>query len=578
MSVAVPAYTNVCIAPDRSGLAVWLIGVSTANEGRLEAYSVNLANINSPTATLIANQTDLFSWSSQAQRACFSYPGNAASLNSPIVMQQFGPKSYFTNVYPNGTIDLATNFIGVGFVSPKTFSLTGAVGGLDWFTAVANVTNLQTNSPWTGVRLNGTLAVSSVRDFLISQYPTPNPLLSVGTYVSTSNTPAQGYHIVFDNIGGGVVYTTLDSSAPITIDQQDRILSLSNPQNVDMGGIKLTASAVPITMAGVGYILDQALDGSTVLYSINPSQSAKLQRVSVQGNVPPFSPSIAATALNAQIVIYGASSSSVTTSTFNAFDTVAGTWSGPGLVKAYIPPATPSGSPSATPTSGNSSSGSNDSNKAPLGAIIGGVVGGLVLIALIAFLFIRHRRKPTKATTVEATSAAAAGAGAGAALDHHGKNDNYLSGAPPMHQNYGLVQQNQQQVQFQPHQQQQQSYNPHHSFIPQMYGVNPTKDSYTVPQQQQSPMIFQQQQQQQQQPYSYTPPTLTAVPQQQHPNIFQPQSDAGSNPSYSQAIYTASVTTPQTPYTPVSQVYTSSTSTPSSPQYSRPPEHQGYIS
>ncbi|KAG0038706.1 hypothetical protein BGZ82_011101 [Podila clonocystis] len=368
MSVAVPAYKNVCIAPDRSGSAVWLIGVSVAAEGHLEAYKINISNINSPTATLVASQSDIRFWSSQAQKACFHFPGNGRIVNSPIVIQQFGTKSVFTNVYPNGTIDSAKDFSnagGVGFVSPKTFSLSGAVGDLNWFTALAN------DLHWTGLRLNGTAAMNSSYDFSISQYPIVNPLVSVGAFIPTSNTPAQGYHIVFDNIGGGVIYTTLANTAPIY--NQDHILSLSNPQNVDMNGIKLTTSAVPVTMYSIAYIIDQAPDGSTVLYTINPGYFPKLQRVSVQGNVPPFSPSIAATALNSQIVVYRTSSSGVSTSSLNSFDTVRGTWSGPSLIEVYVPSSFPS--------------------EAPLGAIIGGVVGGLVVIALAIGFFVYRRRQ-----------------------------------------------------------------------------------------------------------------------------------------------------------------------------------------
>lgn len=162
MGVAVPAYKHVCIAPDRSGSAVWLIGVSAATEGLLEAYSINLSNINSPTATLVANQSYI-SWTSHTQKACFNFPGNGPSLNSPIVVQQFGTMSVFTNVYPNGTIDHAKNFSpggGVDFISPKFFSLSGAVGDMNWFMALTNITR-DRNSPWTGLRLNGTAAQDS---------------------------------------------------------------------------------------------------------------------------------------------------------------------------------------------------------------------------------------------------------------------------------------------------------------------------------------------------------------------------------------------------------------------------------
>lgn len=92
--------------------------------------------------------------------------------------------------------------------------------------------------------------------FDISSFPTTSALLSVGTYVASSNTPAQGYHIVFDTKGAGVIYTALDSAAPLAT-SLDRVLTLSSPTPVDMGGITLTSSAISLTMANVGYILDK---------------------------------------------------------------------------------------------------------------------------------------------------------------------------------------------------------------------------------------------------------------------------------------------------------------------------------
>ena len=62
-----------------------------------------------------------------------------------------------------------------------------------------------------------------------------------------------------------------------------------------------------------------------------------------------------------------------TTAYFNTFDTTTNTWAGLSV-------------------SGSDKSGSGGT---PVGAIIGGVVGGLVVIALVAFLFIRNKRKKT---------------------------------------------------------------------------------------------------------------------------------------------------------------------------------------
>ncbi|GJJ73617.1 hypothetical protein EMPS_05975 [Entomortierella parvispora] len=582
-TVSVPAYPNACIGPSLAASTVYLAGVPPSVEGRLEFYSIDLTNINSPTATLI-NSTEpagLF-WTSGSPKACYPYPGNQANPNNPMLMVQFGAKSQFTNLYPvSKFMDDPTGFTDYMFVSPKLFSISGAVGPSNWFTALLDHPSNLTGSSWSALRINATLTLDSQRDFVISQYPTATPLLSVGTFIPTSSTPAQGYQVVFDNGGGGVMYTSLDSAAPINNDQNDRILSLSSAQTVDMGGIILTYNAIPVTMVGVAYILDQAADGSTVIYSINPASGPKLQRVPVSGMVPPFSPSMSATALGGQIVTYGSSSTGSVSSTFNSFNTVAGSWSGPGLVQPAAIPS-PSASNNISPTPSNNSNNSSSGKSTNVGAIAGGVVGGLVVIALIVFLFIRHRRRSNAAAASAAASATAAPA---PVLNTATKP--IFQAQPPLQQQ----QQQQQQPQMQQAYayvtpQQAPTYNPHNSYMPYM---DPSKDAYSPapqhsapPAQPPSPLIFQQQQHQQP-TYSYTPPTLgIAAVEPQNPNIFQPQeasSDSGSNPSYTQAQYTPSTSaaTPQTPYTPVAnQAHTPSTGA-SSPQYVHHNNH-GYVS
>ncbi|KAK3839688.1 MAG: hypothetical protein J3R72DRAFT_175622 [Linnemannia gamsii] len=86
-----------------------------------------------------------------------------------------------------------------------------------------------------------------------------------------------------------------------------------------------------------------------------------------------------AVAMNKLIVTYSMVNS--TTAYFNTFDTATNTWAGLGLV--------------GTPVSG----GDGSSKSTPIGAIVGGAVGGIVVIALIAFLFIRSRRNKSKAAS-----------------------------------------------------------------------------------------------------------------------------------------------------------------------------------
>ncbi|KAF9425357.1 hypothetical protein BGZ94_007593 [Podila epigama] len=543
MSISVPAFKNACIAPGRSGSMVYLAAAPPSDEGRLEVYTVNLSNVNAPTATFLANQTNPSSWSSSAPKACIPFPGNSANVNNPFMLQQFGPKSYSTNIFPNGTIEFSSYFRNTGYISPKLFSLTGAVGNLNWIVGVSNRTSLTTNSPWNGLRVNATEGIYGSLDYIISMYPTGNPLVSVGTYIAATNTPVQGYHVVFDSTGGGVIYNTLNSAS-----QQagDRIMTLTNAVDVDMNGITLTNNVIPVTMVGVGYLLDQASDGSTVLYSITPSASNKLVRVPLSGNVPPFSPSMTATAMNANIVLYGSSSSTAATATFNLFDTVSKAWTGPGLVAPPPPPPTSGGGPAPTSTPKPKDEGSKSST----GAIIGGVVGALVVAALVAFLFIRHRRKNKRQSQAPVPSSPSSAPG----------KESIPAATSVQQQQQGYVQQQHQQQHQQQQQQQQQPYQTYYD-PGQMSPSQQTQGSPTIFQ---SPTPSNAAYSPQQQGYNYTPPILSSVPPQQpgQPQIFRPQSEIASQ-GYSQGGYT--------PYTPATHAAPS-------PTYVHQGQHQGYAS
>ncbi|KAF9136207.1 hypothetical protein BGX30_011302 [Mortierella sp. GBA39] len=328
---SVPVFANTCIAPGPSSTSVYLVGVPVTNEGTLEVYTVDLSNINSPVATFKFSQTNPI-WTSDTIKACYNFESNQGDLNSPIILQQFQPNSYFVNIYPNGTIASPGYFNNTQFVTPRLCSVTGATANTVWFTAYVNATvnagPATTNSLWSGMRLQATNNSENNLNYLSPQYSTSKPLISVGTYVTASTTMPHGHHTVFDTNGGGVVYTVLNSAAPITSSNYS-VISLSNPQQVNMNESRLTSNAIPITMDSIAYILDQAPDASIRLYTLNPSQSTTLLPVSVSGNVPTFSPFMTVTALNENIILY--SVSDVGLATFNSFDTNALAWSGPNL-------------------------------------------------------------------------------------------------------------------------------------------------------------------------------------------------------------------------------------------------------
>ncbi|KAF9546783.1 hypothetical protein EC957_009388 [Mortierella hygrophila] len=519
-----PSFQNGCIAPSNSATSVYLAGVSTA--GTLAVYSVDISNPNSPTITPLATNT-YSSWSPQAKKACIAFPGLQGTANAPFLVQQFGVGSTAqVNVYPNGTTWGAFSFNGISFMSPQLYNYAGASKESVWITAATNNTYVG-GGPWTGMRLNATDMFATIADPVLTNYPSVTPLVSVGTYIPTANTPAQGYTIVFDLLGGGSIYTALNTAVSLT--GADRVTSLSSPRAVDMGGFKLTSNVIPVTMVGVAYLLDQALDGTTVLYTINPAQDSKLQRVAFPGSAPLFSPSMQATALGSQIVTYGSGSGSAA-SPFNTFDTIAATWSGPGLVvPSPITPTSTSTYPS--PTSSQTGKEGDTGSKTPIGAIVGGVVGALVVIALIAFFVIRSRRKNKEVEKQSSAGPASAyhePAKPDGDVNYNNNNNNNNIGSPNMTQLQGQHLQLQQQQQ----QQQQGGFDPRTSY----YSQPPT-----------SPTIFQAQPDysNSQKPYNYSPPIFN--PNAQQPTIFQP---ASSSPQQSQGQTLYSPAHTAVPYSP----------------------------
>ncbi|KAF9154410.1 hypothetical protein BG015_001033 [Linnemannia schmuckeri] len=516
--MSIPNFQNGCIAPSNSGSNVYLAGVSTA--GTLAVYSVNVANPNSPTVTPLATNT-YSAWSSLSKKACISFPGLQGTANAPFLVQQFGVRSTVqVNIYPNGTTWGAFSFNGIAFVSPQLYNYAGASKESVWITAATNNT-YSAGGPWTGMRLNATDMYATIADPVLSNYPSATALVSVGTYIPTSYTPAQGYTIVFDLLGGGSIYTTLNTAVSLT--GTDRVTSLSSPRAVDMGGIKLTVNVIPVTMVGVAYLLDQALDGTTVLYSIDPSKDNKLQRVAIPGSAPLFSPNMQATVLGSQIVTYGSGSGS-TTSPFNIFDTITAAWSGPGLVvPSPIIPTSTSTYPSPTVTLPKDS---ETESKTPIGAIVGGVVGALVVIALIAFFVIRNRRKnrEEEQTAAGPTSAHHEPANPDGDVTYNNNDHSTIIGSPNMTQLQGQHLQSQQ----------------------QQGGFDPRTSYYSQPPT--SPTIFQAQPDYSngQKPYNYSPPIFN--PNAQQPTIFQPSS---SSPQQSQGQALYSPTNTAVPYSPV---------------------------
>ncbi|KAG0291202.1 hypothetical protein BGZ96_005395, partial [Linnemannia gamsii] len=298
--------------------------------------------------------------------------------------------------------------------------------------------------------------------------------------------------------------------------------------------------------------------------------------VTSNGDVLPFASNLQVTSKGSKIITYRVDG---TTASFNSFDTTTGKWAGIGL-KAPPPKPSSPGNPS-TPGGGNSGNingGANtqESGGAPIGAIVGGVVGALVVVALVAFLFIRNRRQKKNAAgplypTYLAETSQQPGTDqkplAAAAVAHPVQSSTpayqespYTAGAqlkPEQQQQFQSQQQQQQQQQLQP--QQPQQFQPQQPQQFQQQQQQPQQFQQQQPQlfQQQQPQLFQQQQPQQFQPpqqpgfadprLSYNPytaasgqPPIPIVQSQagQHPTIFQPHQAVYSiSPVESQQAY-----------------------------------------
>ncbi|KAF9142782.1 hypothetical protein BG015_000666 [Linnemannia schmuckeri] len=375
-NIGLPSFQQACLAADNANSAVYLVGVSTTTPERLEAHYIPITSNNNlltpPNSKLIASQIDpTSSWTSNSPKACFTYPSPTSPATSVMVVQFEPYKTQLTSfrVSDAGMMDVAKNLTNLAFVSPRLFSLSGYFGAS-----------------------------------ILTNYPTRTPLFALGTYTSSLSTATQGYSIVFDTTGQGQAYPALGNAAPV-LGSHDHILSLGSPYSVNLNGVTLTMDAVPVTMANTGYILDKGSDGSTVVYSITPDQSSMLHRISLAGG-PPFSPFMVATALNKQIVTYSSNNSplgSMTGPILNIFDTITGTWSGPGLMDGFSPSSTAGLYPGYNQPP--------QQQEVPLGAIVGGAIGGLVVLTFSFFLCFSIKYRVTGSQQMESSGSGGEGAG-----------------------------------------------------------------------------------------------------------------------------------------------------------------------
>ncbi|KAG0270881.1 hypothetical protein BGZ97_011401, partial [Linnemannia gamsii] len=102
---------------------------------------------------------------------------------------------------------------------------------------------------WAGLRLSYNNISMSLLQLVDINSPVDyaQALLAVGTYGSYSGNIAQGNTIVFDKNGGGRIHPTRSDLNSLLTNDID-LMTLSAPTSVIMSGIKLTESAIPVTM------------------------------------------------------------------------------------------------------------------------------------------------------------------------------------------------------------------------------------------------------------------------------------------------------------------------------------------
>ncbi|KAK3835335.1 MAG: hypothetical protein JOS17DRAFT_736877 [Linnemannia elongata] len=393
----IPRYSHSCVAPSpHSNTTLLLVGVLGSVNGRLEINSIDLSDINTPIVNLTTIDEQVLYWRSQSPIFCHNYPDfkpKDKGLN-PVHIQQFDPNWTFdANAYPNGNIDLPSYFPGVALMSARNYVVVGHLGSASWSLAHTNTTNAVSGSSWTTFQLNPVDNFKVFSDDHMDRFPSPDPFLSVGTYILGSKAPARGHAVIFDTASSGWIYPTAGYIVGSST-YGGNMLKLESPVSVNMDNITLTSEAVGVTMGLDAYILDKSSDNSTIAYYINPGQSTLLQRVPVTGHSPRYSSTIVATSMGSQIAVY---STNANGPLFNTFDPTTRTWRGLDLNPPVASSPIPTSGVQPSPT--NNGHSDIETSTLPLLGIIGGVLGALVLTVLAIFFAVKSRRRKHQSST-----------------------------------------------------------------------------------------------------------------------------------------------------------------------------------
>ncbi|KAF9911639.1 hypothetical protein EC991_002757 [Linnemannia zychae] len=430
--VPIPAYDYACLSPGANALTLYLVGMPDPRT--LAVNAIHLFDIKAP-VSYVASKLSNTNWPVSTYKDCSSLPYDPVQ-NSPYMVQMFQPQANVVPFYPNGTTTTGWSYSDVKYISSRVYSTIGASGDkiaiLAWAT-VTNGTPPISKEQWVIVRQNG------ITDDVLKEVPNigqTKPMLAVGTYYT--NSP-NGALIVFDEKSNGIIYQMSAITATPPIDKPAFTLqwTVAGQQNVDLGGVVLSPDAYPLDAENTAYIFDKAEGGLTAVYAVQPRVSGKLERISLPATeAPMFTKNMTAMTWKGSggllAVYYKNSTTGVPY--FNLFDPVTGLWSGLGLATAPPPQTTTSTSPTSSNTGlpNNSITPDNENKGTSVGGIVGGVIGGLVVVAIIAFLFIRKRRNNRSAASDKEnpSESAATEKGADAAKRLDAKDEYHDDSAP----------------------------------------------------------------------------------------------------------------------------------------------------
>ncbi|KAF9139406.1 hypothetical protein BGX30_008010 [Mortierella sp. GBA39] len=336
---ALPAFKEACLASDITSKSVSLVG--SVNGGELEVYSISLGDPSAATSTFkVKDVTPLIAWSPSLPKYCFASPSDMSTIFSSVdvTVVQFGETEAFMGSF--GTGDRASVPVSVPALaggSPKLFALTAATSKKEIFNAYVKG-DPGPGKAWRGllVDLEQPIASKQIRN-AGNATTKSSALLAVGILQNSySAEKGSGYSVIID--GGGTSGTTFSANGDTSISatSDSPFLTFGSSVPVLMNGNVLSDKAVPVSMTGTSYILDQDTSTRTVvIYSIKSLDTyglggshefaANLTKIiPSSGYTPLYSGSLVATYLGKTIVTYTLGSDNKPT--MSSFDIATSKW------------------------------------------------------------------------------------------------------------------------------------------------------------------------------------------------------------------------------------------------------------